>query len=58
MKYENVAYLCDGKACPECNSRCKHTNDETHAKNKVRRNRKFKFQDGKFYEVEKSALED
>ena len=48
-----VAYLCDGKACETCSDRCKHTFDESHAKNKIRRDRKFKCENGKMYEVEK-----
>lgn len=48
-----VAYLCDGKACETCSDRCKHTLDENHAKNKIRRNRKFKCENGGYYEVEK-----
>lgn len=37
-------YLCDGEACDKnCpNVDCHHTIDETHAKNKIRRNRKFR----------------
>ncbi len=50
MKYENVAYLCDGEGCSRMCARdpemwkkhtCHHTLDENHARNKVRRNRKF-----------------
>ena len=62
MKYEKVAYLCDGKACARMcanlsaeelkDVQCKHTLNEEHAKNKVRRNRKFKNIRGGLVEVE------
>lgn len=49
MKY---VYLCDGTACPKqcanlppeewAKHPCHHTTDEHFAKNKIRRNRKFK----------------
>lgn len=29
----NVLYLCDRKACDECNPECHHTQDINHAKN-------------------------
>lgn len=38
----NYLYICDGNACDKpCYGECQHTSDESHAKNKVRRNRKF-----------------
>ena len=63
MKYKKIAYLCDGTACAKmcanlseeerANHRCKHTLDETHAKNKCRRKRKIRvYKDGSAYEVE------
>lgn len=62
MKRDKVAYLCDGAACekmcknlpPEERAKhpCKHTLKEEHAKNKVRRERKFKMVKGGFVEVE------
>lgn len=62
MKYEQVAYLCDGEACPKmcknltpeerANHPCKHTLQEKHAKNKIRRERKFKMVRGGLVEVE------
>ncbi len=63
MKTERVAYLCDGYGCSrECGKSmtpeewskytCHHTLDESHAKNKIRRNRKFKeMENGSRYEV-------
>lgn len=60
MKTER-AYLCDGRGCKEmCANKtaeewakhpCHHTLDESHAKNKVRRNRKFVCESGKMMEV-------
>lgn len=60
MKTER-AYFCDGKACHEqCANKtpeewakhpCHHTTDETHAKNKCRRKRKFVSENGKMMEV-------
>lgn len=51
MKYNRVAYLCDGTACDkQCinlpkeewdKHPCHHTTNEKHAKNKIRRDRKF-----------------
>lgn len=29
-----IFYLCDRKKCDECHEECKHTSDESHAKNK------------------------
>lgn len=62
MKYINRAYLCDGLACNKMCANlskeerdkipCKHTLKEEHAKNKVRRDRKFKIVRGGFVEVE------
>ncbi|MBP5597966.1 MAG: hypothetical protein J6Y02_21540 [Pseudobutyrivibrio sp.] len=62
MKYDKVAYLCDGKACHKMcanlsteerkNISCTHTIHEEHAKNKIRRNRKFKNVKGGLVEVE------
>ena len=62
MKYEKVAYLCDGKACSRMCANlsaeelkdipCKHTLKEEHAKNKIRRDRKFKNVKGALVEVE------
>lgn len=49
MKNIYYKYLCDGRACKRMcadngygNSSCRHTGDESHAKNKVRRDRKFR----------------
>lgn len=58
------AYLCDGTACErQCAKTmtpeewkeypCHHTMDENHAKNKIRRKRKFVLDKGEFIEVEK-----
>lgn len=62
MKYNRVAYLCDGKACSrQCANLskdewdkhpCHHTTDETHARNKVKRNRKFEHHKDGMVEVE------
>ena len=54
---DNYFYLCDGKACNRnCAvngfSECKHTKDETHAKNKIRRERKFVKEGGFMVEKE------
>lgn len=59
MKY---AYLCNGKACSkQCANLpleewkkhpCHHTTDERFAKNKIRRNRKFKRTKDTMTEVE------
>ena len=56
------AYLCDGHGCDKnCGDMpaeewqkhyCHHTKDESHAKNKVRRKRKWVFDGGKFLERE------
>lgn len=54
MKYFRVAYLCDGHGCDKnCADtmtkdewekyHCHHTTDEAHAKNKIARKRKFKY---------------
>ena len=62
MKTER-AYVCDGHGCkkncadtmtPEEWKKyvCHHTLDQNHAKNKVARRRKFKFEHGKMMEVE------
>lgn len=62
MKYDKVAYVCDGKGCKQMCAEtmskeewahycCHHTEDESHAANKVRRNRKFQVTDGKAFEV-------
>jgi len=59
----NRAYLCDGFGCDErCGLKkpeewakyeCHHTINEAHAKNKIRRHRKWRAcKDGKFVEVE------
>lgn len=57
-----TAFLCDGKACAKMCANlpkeerdkipCKHTIHEEHAKNKIRRNRKFKIIKGGLVEVE------
>ena len=62
MKYKRVAYFCDGRACdrqcaddPEAWAKhsCHHTTDESHAKNKCRRTRKFEVdKSGDRFEVE------
>lgn len=62
MKYNRVAYLCDGKACgKQCANLpkeewdkhpCHHTTDESHARNKVRRARKFEHHKDGMVEVE------
>lgn len=54
----NYVYLCDGKACARnCAengyAECKHTHNEKHAKNKVRRDRKFTYDNGTMIEQEK-----
>lgn len=50
-KEQNVAYLCDGYACPVCHSEyCHHTTDISHAKNFV------ELADGRF--LEKHELTD
>lgn len=51
MKYHKVAYICDGCGCEEMcanktkeewmKHKCHHTTEETHAKNKRARDRKF-----------------
>ena len=51
-------YICDGKACDRnCAENgfkyCRHTQDEDHAKNKIRRQRKFMNQNGAMFEVNK-----
>ena len=62
MKNER-AYVCDGygcdKKCAETMTAeewkkyyCHHTLDEKHAKNKVRRTRKFTVEKGKYMEIE------
>lgn len=56
------AYLCDGHGCkrncadtmtPEewGKYECHHTTDVKYAKNKVARQRKWKFERGKFFEI-------
>ena len=63
MKNEKAFYICDGCACgKQCaktmtaeewaKASCHHTNNENHAKNKVRRNRKFTCSGGRYIEVE------
>ena len=62
MKYQSVAYFCDGHGCPrQCADTmtpeewekhdCHHTREEAHAKNKCRRSRKFKVIKGDYFEV-------
>ena len=55
MKY---FYICDGKACNKnCAENgfeyCKHTENENHAKNKIRRERKFEKMQTGMFEVNK-----
>lgn len=50
-------YLCDGKACKRnCAENgfdeCIHTKDENHARNKIRRDRKFTMDNGFMVEKE------
>lgn len=62
MKSKKIAYLCDGTACDKmCVNKtpeewaafsCHHTVHEEHARNKVRRKRKFKTHKGGLVEVE------
>lgn len=63
MKYQRVAYVCDGHGCDKnCADMpkeewdkycCHHTTDESHARNKCRRNRKFTTsKNGEKFEVE------
>ena len=59
---KKVAFLCDGTACEkQCINKtpeewaafkCHHTVNENHARNKIRRNRKFKNVKGGLVEVE------
>lgn len=62
----NRAYLCDGYGCDEkcaekspeewAKHNCHHTIDEKHARNKIRRDRKWAVcEDGKLLEVEKNG---
>ena len=51
-------YICDGRACERnCAENgfayCAHTRDENHAKNKIRRQRKFVVKNGAMTEVKK-----
>lgn len=51
-------YLCDGKACDRnCAengyAECKHTHDESHAKTKCRRDRRFRAEEGCLIEKER-----
>ena len=63
----NRAYLCDGYGCDEkcaekapeewAKHNCHHTIDEKHAKNKIRRERKWAMcEDGKLLEIEGDYL--
>lgn len=57
-KRNNFLYLCDGKACKgNCAENghkfCYHTHNENHAKNKIKRQRKFELTDGIMMEVDK-----
>lgn len=63
MSKSNRAYLCDGYGCDEkcaektseewAKHECHHTIDEAHARNKIRRDRKWAVcEDGKLLEVE------
>lgn len=56
MSKVTYLYLCDGEGCKRnCAESgfdvCHHTKDENHAKNKVRRNRKFTSMNDIMYEI-------
>lgn len=33
LERDEILYLCDRRACPECSPECRHTTDISHAKN-------------------------